>query len=105
MIKHYLGVEFHAKSWYVVWMDKAGQIQGQRRPLNEEMPEYLDAMPKNTLAVLEATRSWQHKCDMLSKDGASIANGGRRVPHEVCSGRANPNRRGHFPALTGTDRR
>ena len=67
MIEHYLGVDFHAKRSYVVWMDKTGEIQDQRRLANEEMPAYLDTIPPNTMAVLEATRSWQYMYDILSQ--------------------------------------
>ena len=67
MIEHYLGVDFHLKRCYVVWMNKAGEIQDQRRLHNEEMPGYLDALPRNTLAVLEATRSWQYMYDILTE--------------------------------------
>jgi transposase len=66
MIDHYLGVDFHAKRSYVVWMDRTGEIRDQRRLPNEEMPAYLDTIPRNTLAVLEATRSWQYMYGILS---------------------------------------
>lgn len=65
MIEHYLGVDFHARRSYVVWMDRAGEIQDQRRLQNEEVPAYLDSLPPNTMAVLEATRGWQHMYDIL----------------------------------------
>ena len=45
MIEHYLGVDFLARRCYVVWMNKVGEIQDQRRLLNEEMPAYLDTVP------------------------------------------------------------
>jgi len=67
MIENYLGVDVHQKRCYVVWMDAAGHVQDHRRLANEEMPGYLDTLPKNTLAVIEATRSWQHIYDLLQE--------------------------------------
>lgn len=67
MIEHYLDVDFHLKRCYVLWMNRAGEVRDQRRLLNEEVPQHLDALPYNTLAVIEATRSWRHMYDILSE--------------------------------------
>ena len=55
MYQHYLGVDLHRRRSYVVLMDAKGKISDQRCLPNDAMPDYVAQLPKNTLAVLEAT--------------------------------------------------
>ena len=67
MYPFYLGIDLHLKRTYVVLMDQMGQILDERRLLNGEMQEYLnETVPKDTYAVLEATRNWPFMYDLLS---------------------------------------
>jgi transposase len=62
----YLGIDLHLKRTYVVLMDKTGQVLDERRLPNEEVKDYLKRrVPKETYAVIEATRNWAFMYDML----------------------------------------
>lgn len=66
MYPFYLGIDLHLKRTYVVLMDKAGQVLDERRLPNEEVKEYLKKrVPKETYAVVEATRNWAFMYDLL----------------------------------------
>jgi hypothetical protein len=67
MYPFYLGIDLHLKRTYVVLMNQMGQILDERRLPNGEMQEYLnETVPKDTYAVLEATRNWPFMYDLLS---------------------------------------
>jgi transposase len=66
MYPFYLGIDLHNKNTYAVLMDKAGEVLDERRISNEETPQYLEeVVPKETYAVLEATRNWPFMYDLL----------------------------------------
>lgn len=68
MYPFYLGIDLHLKRTYAVLMDNMGQIIDERRMPNDEMQEYLkETVPRNTYAVLEATRNWPFMYDLLSE--------------------------------------
>ena len=66
MYPFYLGIDLHLKRTYVVLMDSTGQVLDERRLPNEEVKGYLERkVPKETYAVVEATRNWAFMYDML----------------------------------------
>jgi len=67
MYPFYLGIDLHLKRTYAVLMDQMGQIIDERRISNDEVGTYLKKfVPKETYAVLEATRNWPFMYDLLS---------------------------------------
>jgi len=67
MYPFYLGIDLHLKRTYAVLMDQMGQIIDERRISNDEVGTYLkEHVPKETYAVLEATRNWPFMYDLLS---------------------------------------
>jgi len=66
MYPFYLGIDLHLKRTYVVLMDSTGAVIDERRIQNLDMSEYLQGnVPRETYAVLEATRNWAFMYDML----------------------------------------
>ncbi|MEJ2486692.1 MAG: transposase [Anaerolineales bacterium] len=69
MYPFYLGIDLHLKRTYAVLMDNTGKIIDERRIRNDEIEDYLaEVMPRNTYAVLEATRNWPFMYDLLSEN-------------------------------------
>ncbi len=67
MYPFYLGIDLHLKRTYAVLMDQMGHIIDERRISNDEVGAYLkEYVPKETYAVLEATRNWPFMYDLLS---------------------------------------
>lgn len=67
MTSFYLGVDLHLKRTYVILMDADGKILDKLRLKNQEVGNCLrEEVPKNTHAVLEATRNWPFMYDLLS---------------------------------------
>jgi hypothetical protein len=51
-----------------VLIDKTGEVIDERQILNDEAIQYLEEyVPKDTFAVLEATRNWPFMYDLLAK--------------------------------------
>ena len=68
MNSFYLGIDLHLKRTYTVLMDHQGQVIDERRLPNDEMATYLkENVPKDTYAVLEATRNWPFMYDLLTE--------------------------------------
>lgn len=68
MNSFYLGIDLHLKRTYTVLMDHQGQVIDERRLPNSEMATYLkENVPKETYAVLEATRNWPFMFDLLTE--------------------------------------
>jgi len=68
MYPFYLGIDLHLKRTYMVLMNQSGQVIDERRISNNEIEEYLvEIVPKNTHAVMEATRNWAFMYDQLSQ--------------------------------------
>jgi len=68
MYPFYLGIDLHLRRTYAVLMDNMGHIIDERRISNDETKKYLrKVVPKNTYAVLEATRNWPFMYDLLSE--------------------------------------
>lgn len=68
MYSFYLGIDLHRKKTYAVLIDKAGEVIDERQILNDEAIQYLEEyVPKETFAVLEATRNWPFMYDLLAK--------------------------------------
>src|SRR5260221_9400878 len=65
MYGHYLGIDLHRKRSYSVLMDARGEISYQHRLDNGAMEEYVKDIPKDTLAVIEATGNWRWLYDAL----------------------------------------
>ena len=75
MYPFYLGIDLHLKRTYAVLMDQTGQVIDERRLLNDEFEQYLqDIVPKNTYAVLEATRNWPFMYDLLNEHLERVSN-------------------------------
>jgi len=68
MYPFYLGIDLHLKRTYMVLMDQTGEVIDERRISNNDIDEYLiERVPKNTHAVMEATRNWAFMYDQLSQ--------------------------------------
>jgi len=66
MVTFYLGIDLHLKRSYAVLMDSSGDVKDERRIQNLEIEAYLqERIPKETHAVLEATRNWAFVYDLL----------------------------------------
>lgn len=67
MYPFYLGIDLHLKRTYMVLMDSTGKVLDERRVRNLDIQEYLKGnVPRNTYAVLEATRNWAFLYDLLT---------------------------------------
>ena len=73
MYSFYLGIDLHLMRTYAVLMDKTGKVIDERRVPNNEFEQYLEeVVPKNTYAVLEATRNWPFMYDLLNERLARV---------------------------------
>ena len=67
MYSFYLGLDLHKNNTYAVLIDQAGEIIDQRQFSNLDTSTYLEeVVPRETYAVLEATRNWPFMYDLLS---------------------------------------
>ena len=67
MYPFYLGIDLHNINTYAVLIDKAGTVIDERQISNDEASKYLEeVVPRETYAVLEATRNWPFMYDLLS---------------------------------------
>ena len=68
MYPFYLGIDLHNRKTYAVLIDKAGVVIDEREFSNDETTKYLEeVVPRETYAVLEATRNWPFMYDLLSQ--------------------------------------
>ena len=68
MYPFYLGIDLHLKRSYMVLMNEKGEILEKKRLQNSEMAGYLkEKVPKETYAVMEATRNWPYFYDLLEE--------------------------------------
>ena len=68
MYPFYLGIDLHLKRTYAVLMDQTGKVIDERQIRNLDMIEYLKGnVPRETYAVLEATRNWAFMYDLLEQ--------------------------------------
>jgi transposase len=68
MYPFYLGIDLHLKRTYMVLMDAKGEVIDKERISNQEIRDYLqEKVPRETYAVLEATRNWPFMYDLLSE--------------------------------------
>ena len=68
MYPFYLGIDLHLKRTYTVLMDSTGKVLDERQVQNINMKEYLkEKVPRETYAVLEATRNWPFMYDLLGE--------------------------------------
>ena len=68
MYPFYLGIDLHLKRTYMVLMDDKGEVIDKGRISNQEISEYLqEKVPRETYAVLEATRNWPFMYDLLNE--------------------------------------
>jgi len=73
MYSFYLGIDLHLKRTYVVLMDAEWELIDERRLPNTEMADYLvQRVPRETYAVLEATRNWPFMYDLLTNHVARV---------------------------------
>jgi transposase len=72
MYGHYVGIDLHRKRCYTVVMDSQGQVSSQRRMSNEAMPAYVATLPKDTLAVIEATGTWSWLYEALKEQAIDV---------------------------------
>lgn len=74
MYPFYLGIDLHLKRTYAVLIDSTGKVIDERRVQNLDIQEYLQGnVPKETYAVLEATRNWAFMYDLLKEYVAEVA--------------------------------
>ena len=67
MYPFYLGIDLHNINTYAVLIDKEGTVIDERQISNDEASKYLEeVVPRETYAVLEATRNWPFMYDLLS---------------------------------------
>jgi transposase len=67
MYPFYLGIDLHLKRTYAVLMDSTGKVIDERQIQNLDIHEYLKGnVPRETYAVLEATRNWAFMYDLLA---------------------------------------
>ena len=68
MYPFYLGIDLHLKNTYVVLMDQEGNSLDERRLRSSDLVEYVEErVPRQTYAVMEATRNWPYFYDELGK--------------------------------------
>ena len=68
MYPFYLGIDLHLKRSYLVLMSAEGEVIDKRRLKNTEIKNYIHkSIPKETYAVMEATRNWPFFYDLLEK--------------------------------------
>lgn len=73
MYPFYLGIDLHHKRTYAVLMNWQGEIVTEARIPNDALHDYLQrVVPKNTYAVLEATRNWAFLYDLLVEHVARV---------------------------------
>lgn len=67
MYSFYLGLDLHKNNTYGVLLNQSGEVVDQRQFSNQETSKYLEeVVPRETYAVLEATRNWPFMYDLLS---------------------------------------
>jgi len=68
MYPFYLGIDLHLKRTFMVLMDAKGEVIDKQRISNDDISRYLqEKVPKETYAVLEATRNWPFMYDILNE--------------------------------------
>lgn len=68
MYPFYLGIDLHLKRTYAVLMKSSGEVIDERRISNLDIEAYLEErVPRETYAVLEATRNWAFMYDLLTE--------------------------------------
>jgi len=68
MYPFYLGIDLHLKRTYAVLMDHTGEVIDERWIRNPDLQAYLQGqVPRETYAVLEATRNWAFLYDLLEE--------------------------------------
>ena len=73
MYPFYLGIDLHLKRTYLVLMDDTGKVLDERRIQNLDISQYLQGnVPRETYAVLEATRNWAFMYDLLAEHVARV---------------------------------
>ena len=73
MDPYYLGIDLHLKRTYLVLMDDTGKVLDERRIQNLDISQYLQGnVPRETYAVLEATRNWAFMYDLLAEHVARV---------------------------------
>jgi hypothetical protein len=61
MYPFYLGIDLHLKRSYFVLMNTAGEVVDKRGMKNSNIKEYIEKkVPRETYAVMEATRNWPY---------------------------------------------
>jgi transposase len=68
MYSFYLGIDLHKTKTYAVLIDQAGTVIDERQFSNDETTKYLEeVVPRETFAVVEATRNWPFMYDLLTE--------------------------------------
>ena len=68
MFPFYLGIDLHLKRSYLVLMNAEGEVVDKQRLKNTEIKNYIEQnIPKETYAVMEATRNWPFFYDLLDE--------------------------------------
>jgi len=66
MLPFYLGIDLHLRRTFMVLMNAKGEVIDKQRISNQEIKKYLEEkVPRDTYAVLEATRNWAFMYDWL----------------------------------------
>jgi len=68
MYSFYLGIDLYLKRSYLVLMNAEGEVIDKQRLKNTEIKNYIKKnIPKETYAVMEATRNWPFFYDLLDE--------------------------------------
>ena len=95
MYPFYLGIDLHLKRSYLVLMNAEGEVIDKRHLKNTEMAAYISKnIPKETYAVMEATRNWPFFYDLLEKhvDRVELGTCQRCADDRSSSGKDGPDR-------------
>jgi transposase len=66
MYPFYLGIDLHLKRTYLVLMNAEGEVLEKKHLSNSDIGDYIHQyVPKETYAVMEATRNWPYFYDLI----------------------------------------
>ena len=68
MVSFYPGIDLHIMRTFMVLINTERKVIDKQRVSNDDISRYLkEQVPKETYAVLEATRNWPFMVDLLSE--------------------------------------
>lgn len=68
MYPFYLGIDLHLKRTFLVLIDKEGEVLDKQHLPNCDIAKYIsENVPRETYAVMEATRNWPFFYDLIGE--------------------------------------